>query len=239
MCLGRTHALMAGAALAALGEYALHLHLAYLAAGTAVAIGAGVLSDLDTRGSCVARSFGWSSESLAWCVHRISGGHREGTHTAVGDAICAGLAVLAIALEGVHFAVHLGPVTRELSAGRIFLGIYLALLFGAGLKALRLIRHDHSREVLAVAAATAMAWSGFDARGIAWAILLGTFVHAAGDALTKHGVPWLEPFSDHELHLLPEHLRIATGHLTERAVIAPGCLLALGFLAWHGAGLVH
>jgi hypothetical protein len=33
------------------------------------------------------------------------------------------------------------------------------------------------------------------------------------------------------VHLLPESLRISTGHFTERAVIAPAFVLALGFLA--------
>jgi membrane-bound metal-dependent hydrolase YbcI (DUF457 family) len=231
--LGRSHALSAGVAYAALGTYVWHPTLPYLATGTAVAIGAGVLSDSDTRGSCVARSFGWASEALAWVVGKISGGHREYTHTGIGDVICALLATGAIALEGTRFHVHLGPVTRELSVGRVILAVYLALLFGAGMKALRVIRRDHRREFVAVAAAVAMAWSGWDSGGIAWAILVGTACHAAGDALTIHGVPWLLPFSKHEFHLLPEGLRISTGHVVERAIIAPGFLLAGAFLAYH------
>ena len=231
--LGRSHALSAGVAYAALGTYVWHPTLPYLATGTAVAIGAGVVSDSDTRVSCVARSFGWASEALAWVVGKISGGHREWTHTGVGDVICALLATGAIALEGTRFHVHLGPVSRELSAGRVILVVYLALLFGAGMKALRVIRRDHRRELVAVAAAVAMAWSGWDSGGIAWAILVGTACHAAGDALTVHGVPWLLPFSKHEFHLLPEGLRISTGHFAERAIIAPVFLLALGFLTVH------
>jgi membrane-bound metal-dependent hydrolase YbcI (DUF457 family) len=235
--LGRSHALSAGVAYAALGTYVWHPTLPYLATGTAVAIGAGVVSDSDTRGSCVARSFGWVTEALAWVVGKISGGHREYTHTGVGDVICALLATGAIALEGTHFHVHLGPVSRELSAGRVILAVYLALLFGAGMKALRVIRRDHRRELVAVAAAVAMAWSGWDSGGIAWAILVGVVAHAAGDGITEHGIPYGKPFTDRVVHLLPKPLRISTGHVTERAIIAPGFLLAGAFLAYHAVTL--
>jgi membrane-bound metal-dependent hydrolase YbcI (DUF457 family) len=229
---------MAGAAYATLGEYVWHQRPAVLAAGTAIACGAGVLPDLDTVGSSVARSFGWITEAMAYVVRAISGGHREDTHTGCGDVLCAAIAVAAIALEAVRFRAHLGPVHRELSAGRLILGAYLALLFGAGMKALRILhRSDLRREAVAVAGAAAMAWSGFDTGGIAWAILLGTFVHCCGDGLTKHGVPWLAPFSKHILHLLPKRWRISTGHFTERWVIAPAMVLALAFLAFNAVRL--
>jgi len=78
-----------------------------------------------------------------------------------------------------------------------------------------------------------MAWTGWDAGGIAWAILIGTVVHALGDDCTKHGTPWLLPFTDHCFHILPKCMRISTGHFTERRIIAPACVLALGFLALH------
>ena len=229
MCLGRTHALSAGAAYAALGEFVFHQRPAVLLAGTAIACGAGVLPDMDTVGSTVARSFGAATECIAYGVRAISGGHREGTHTGVGDAVCAGLAVLAIALEGVHFrAWH-----HELSAGRIVLGAYLAILFGAGMMALRILHRGNGRRyLLAAAAAGAMAWTGFDAGGIAWAILLGTAVHCFGDMLTKHGVAWGRPFTSHVFHLLPERLRLSTGHGAEH-VLDLAMTLTLLALAVH------
>lgn len=228
---GVTHGLSAGAVYATWGEVVKHQSVPVLVTGTAIAIGAGVLSDIDTRGSCVARSFGWITEVMAAAVHKLAGGHREGTHSAIGDGICALIAVLAIALEPVHFHVHVGPVARELSMGRIMLALYLALLFGAGMKALRHPRRDLRRELLAIGGAVAMAWSGWDAGGIAWAILIGTAVHAAGDGLTEHGVPYLLPLTNRCYHLLPKHLRISTGHATERLFIAPACVLALILLA--------
>jgi len=235
---GFTHGLSAGAAFACADEYVFHQRPAFVLAGTAVAIGAGVLSDADTRGSCVARSFGWVTEAMAWVVHRISGGHREWTHTAVGDGICALLAVLAISLEGEHFRLHAGPLSRELSAGRVMLGVYLAILLGAGMKALRILhRGELGREALATGLAVAMAWSGFDQGGVAWAILLGTVVHALGDGLTEHGEAYFRPLTDHVFHLLPKPLRLSTGHFTERFIIAPAMIAALAFLAYHAVSI--
>lgn len=239
MCLGRTHALMAAAAYATIGQYVAHQPPAILATGTALAASAGVLSDWDTQGSCVALSFGWITEAMAWCIHRLSGGHREWTHTGVGDVFCALLAVVAIALEPVHFLArfhaHGYTVSRHLSVGELILGAYLAILFGAGMKALRIIRKDLWREAAAIGLAMVMVVTGWDTGGIAWAILLGTVVHAIGDGLTEHGEAYFRPLTKHVFHLLPKRLRISTGHFVERRLLAPAMVLALGFLAWHMA----
>ena len=137
------HGLSGGAAFAALGTYVWHMPLPVLATGLAVAVGAAVVSDLDTEGSCVARSFGGISEGLAWIVHRISGGHREYTHTGAGDVLCAALAAGAIAAEPFYVRWHLRILGRvvpfAVSPGRVILAVYLALLLSTGLKALNLI----------------------------------------------------------------------------------------------------
>jgi hypothetical protein len=231
---GITHGVSAGVAYLAAGTFIWHQPVPILATGTAVCIGAGVLDDLDQRGSCVARSFGAVTEGLASVVHRISGGHREGTHMAVGNLICAGIAALAIALEGwhpLHLDVH-GYIWRP-SVGRWLLGAYLALLFAAGMKALRHPRRDLRREVIAVAAASAMVFFNWDTGGIAWAILLGTAVHCAGDSLTEHGDPWLAPFIKHRFHLVPKPLQFTTGTWPETKLIMPALVLASCLLAVH------
>lgn len=234
---GVTHAISGGTVYAALGIYVWHQPLPILATGTALAIGAATLPDMDQRGSCAARSFGWITECGASVVHRIAGGHREGTHEAVGNVICAALALLAIALEGWHLSLHWHGWAWHPSVGRLILGAYLALLFGAGMKALRHPRRDFRREVLAIAAAGAMVYFSWDTGGIAWAILLGTVVHCAGDGLTKDGCPWLEPITSHRFHLLPKRARITTGKAVERVVICPALVLVLAFLAWHAITL--
>lgn len=231
---GITHGTSAGVVYAMWGELVKHQSLPVLATGTAICIGAGVLDDLDQRGSCVARSFGAATEGLASVVHRISGGHREGTHEAVGNLICAGLAVLAIALEGWHpFRIHLHGYVWQPSIGRWLLGAYLALLFAAGMKALRHPRRDLRREVIAIAAAAAMVFFNWDTGGIAWAILIGTVVHCAGDSLTEHGDPWLAPFIKHRFHLLPKPLQFTTGTWPETVVIMPALVVVACLLAVH------
>lgn len=229
---GITHGTSAGVAYAMWGELVKHQSLLILATGTAVGIGAGVLDDLDQRGSCVARSFGAVTEGLATVVHKISGGHREGTHEAVGNLICAGIAVLAIALEHWHpFGAHWDGYTWRPSVGCWLLGAYLALLFAAGMKALRHPRSDLRREVIAIAAGAAMVFFSWDTGGIAWAIFLGTAVHCCGDGLTDHGVAWLAPFIKHRFHLLPKPLQFKTGTWPETAVIMPALGAAAVILA--------
>lgn len=220
MCRNRTHCVSAIVAQEALGVLVLHLASPVLAFRMVIAGGAGTLPDLDTAGSLPSRVFGWVTGLLAVVVHRISGGHREGTHTAIGDLVAAGLAALAVAY-------------RHDLAGKIALGFYLAVLIGVVLEVTRIVRHQITREITAIAIAAAVAVTGYDAGSIAWAVLLGTVVHCAGDALTKHGVAWFEPFTSHRFHLLPERLQITTGQHAERFVIFPALIIAGVIVAAH------
>ena len=189
---GITHAITAAAAAAAIATYRWHQAPALAATTAAIALGAGTEPDVDQPGSCIARAFGPITEALAWTVRRLSGGHREGTHTAAGNAISAGLAAIAIALESWHPHVHVHGVTVSVPVGRALLGTYLALLFAAGMGAVRWPRRTSRRWAVAVGASAAIAVTGWDAAGIAWAIFIGAAIHCAGDALTKDGDPWLD-----------------------------------------------
>ena len=229
---GFTHALTAAAAAAAIATYGWHQTPALAATTAVIALGAGTEPDVDQPGSCIARAFGPITEALARTVRRLAGGHREGTHTAAGNAISAGLAAIAIALESWHPHVHLNGVTVSAPVGRVLLGAYLALLFAAGMGAVRRPRRTSRRWAIAVGASTAIAVTGWDAAGIAWAIFVGAAIHCAGDALTKDGDPWLEPFTSHRFHLLPPPLRITTGHAVERCLIAPAAIAALTWMAY-------
>ena len=110
----------------------------------------------------------------------------------------------------------------------------------AGIKTLRrvpvvrVIRRDGYREMLAIGAAAVMVFFSWDTGGIAWAILLGTIVHCAGDSLTEHGDPWLAPFTRHRFHLLPKPLQFTTGTWPETVVIFPALVLAFVVLAARG-----
>lgn len=210
-----------------------------MAVHVAAAGGAGALCDLDCYGSAASRSFGTGTEALSWAVAKAAHGHRNGTHTVIGDFVFAGAAALALALEPykVSFPVsrHIPflPATVAVSVGGVLLWLYLCLLFGAGLKAMswRWFRHDHVREFWACAAASAVVAFGWDLPGITMAVLLGTFIHCAGDSITKEGVAWFEPFSRHRFHFgIPERFCITTGHWVERIVVDK--LIVWGAAAW-------
>ena len=229
---GITHAVTAGAAAAAIATYRWHQTPALAVTTAAIALGAGTEPDVDQPGSCIARAFGPITEALAWTMRRLSGGHREGTHTAAGNAISAGLAAIAIALESWHPHVHVHGVTVSVPVGWTLLGTYLALLFAAGMGAVRWPRRTSRRWAVAVGAAAAVAVTGWDAAGIAWAIFIGAAIHCAGDALTKDGDPWLMPFTSHRFHLLPPRLRITTGHAVECCLVFPAACAALAWMAF-------
>ena len=158
--------------------------------------------------------------TLAWVVHRVSGGHRKGTHSLTGIGVFTVGAWVAV-----RFDASMG--------GKITLGVFLALLLAAAFHALRLGGH-HGDALGVAAAAAAVYWHA----GLSWVplcIALGAFAHIAGDELTHSGCPLLYPFSKREFHLLPHPLRITTGKASEHWVVTPLLLAGLAFFAWHDA----
>lgn len=226
MCLGHTHAISGAVVGAAAGEFALHLGITGTVALAAFTAAFATLPDLDTRHSCAARSLGFFSAAFAFLVGKVSGGHRHGTHSAVGVAVFTALAWAAC-------------VFRHEDAGRIryVLALFLALAFAAGLRALRI--GGHFADLLAIAGAAFVAWHGWGLTLIPLACALGCGAHLAGDALTVEGIPVFWPFSLRHYRLLPPPLAFVTGTWRENLVVAPALLLALGWLTLHGAGLVH
>src|SRR5260370_41948110 len=97
--LGRDHALSGALAFTAVAPL-LHVTGVHLATGIALSAGAGVLPDLDEPGSTIARTFGFLTGAFAWIVHKISGGHRKGTHSLIGVAGVAGAAAPARSWRG-------------------------------------------------------------------------------------------------------------------------------------------
>ena len=91
----------------------LHVTAPGLLAGLVLTAGAGVLPDIDEPGSTIARSYGFLTETFAWIVHHLSGGHRKGTHSVIGV-----LVFTAGAWAAVHFDHSL--------AGKIALGVFLS-----------------------------------------------------------------------------------------------------------------
>src|SRR6266702_6498249 len=131
--LGRDHALSGALAFAAVAPL-LHVTGVHLAAGMALTAGAGVLPDIDEPGSTIARTFGFLTGTFSWIVHRISGGHRKGTHSLLGIALLTAASLAAVSWQAGAAATSQHP---ELWWHLVPAGLILALLFSAGFRALR------------------------------------------------------------------------------------------------------
>lgn len=178
--------------------------------------------DLDSCGTTEARTFGFVTEIFAWCVEKISGGHRHGTHSAIGVAAFTGAAWLACHYRGTW-------------SGRVALGVILAVGFAAAMDALRV--GGHSGNLIACAGAAAMCWTGYGLALVPVAAALGAGTHLVGDSLTRCGVPLAWPVTMREFHALPRSMRFTTGKLAEHWIVSPLLLAALGFLLWRDTGM--
>jgi membrane-bound metal-dependent hydrolase YbcI (DUF457 family) len=215
--MGRTHALSGVVAGAAAGQFIWHLNLPHLAIGAAIAAGAAVLPDIDHPDASVARCFGFVTEAFAWLIEHLSGGHRHGTHSLVGVAAFTG---------GAYAAEHY----RYTLPGKIGLGLLLVLVLAAGLRALKI--GGHFSDLIAIAVAAGMFYTGFGVTEVPWAIAVGTATHLVGDMLTNEGIPIAWPLSRFHVRLLPEPFAFTTGTRPERWVVAPVLLAALLWLTW-------
>ncbi|MCD0448893.1 metal-dependent hydrolase [Actinocorallia sp. API 0066] len=95
--MGRTHAL-SGAALFTAGAIPLHLPPDQIVIGAVACAGAAVLPDIDHHGSHVARTFGPLTRGFAWVVGKVAGGHRNGTHSALGVGLLAAVVFFSCAV---------------------------------------------------------------------------------------------------------------------------------------------
>ncbi|HEY2522635.1 MAG TPA: metal-dependent hydrolase [Streptosporangiaceae bacterium] len=219
--LGHDHALTGAVAFVAVAPL-LHVTGPGLLAGLVLTAGAGVLPDIDEPGSTIARSYGFLTETFAWIVHHLSGGHRKGTHSVLGV-----LVFTAGAWAAVHFDHTL--------AGKIALGVFLSLLLSAALAALHV--GGHHGDALGVGAAAATIYFHVGLALAPLCIALGAAAHIAGDMLTHGGCPIVYPASREEFHLLPEGLQFTTGKFAEHWIVTPLLTAALLFLAWRDTGL--
>ena len=218
---GTTHALSGAVAGLAVGSLVLHEAPAPLALFAGLVTAYALANDLDSCGSTEARSLGFVTEAFAWAVRLVSGGHRHGTHSALGVAAFAGAAWLACLFR------HDWP-------GRIALFLILAAGFAAALDALRI--GGHAGNIAALAGAAAMCWTGYGLALVPLAAALGAGTHIVGDMCTLTGCPLAWPVTMREFHLTPRPLRFTTGKLAEHVIVTPVLLLALGLLCWHDAG---
>jgi membrane-bound metal-dependent hydrolase YbcI (DUF457 family) len=237
--LGRDHALSGALAFTAVAPL-LHVTGVHLATGIALTAGAGVLPDLDEPGSTIARTFGFLTGAFAWIVHKISGGHRKGTHSLLGVAVMAVASLAAGSWQaGARAATGGRP---ELWWHLVPAGLILALLFSAGFRALHI--GGHHGDAAGIALAALVIWKGWDLvlvtpwnlPVLAVCVTLGMLAHLAGDMCTHDGCPLLYPLSRDEFGLLPEPVRITTNKLAEHWVVSPLLIAGLAYFLWRDAG---
>ncbi len=238
--LGRDHALSGALTFAALGP-TLHVTGSHLAAGVILTAGAGVLPDIDHPDSTVARSFGFLTQTFAWIVARISGGHRHGTHSIVGIAVFSAGALAAgrYQLSAPQLAGHAAFSWHLVPAA-----LYLALLYSAALRAVHV--GGHHGDLLGIGGAVVTCYTRWDLVQIplaGWHVpllalgtALGCAAHIAGDELTHGGCPIFWPVSEHEFHLLPRALQFTTAKLSESWIIFPLLTGSLVLAVWHATG---
>ncbi|GIH95278.1 metal-dependent hydrolase [Planobispora siamensis] len=96
--MGRNH-MYSGLAVGVAAGVVLDLPAAPLAVGAIVCAGAAVLPDIDHPDATMAKTFGPVTGLLAWIVNRLSGGHRNGTHSGIGIAILSAATFAVFALH--------------------------------------------------------------------------------------------------------------------------------------------
>jgi membrane-bound metal-dependent hydrolase YbcI (DUF457 family) len=218
--LGHSHALSGAVTGVATGIF-LHMNAANTAALAGFTAGMALLPDLDKCGSSPARCLGFLSETVAWIIGKLSGGHRHATHSFLGIAVFTALAWVACHYRGDW-------------AGKAGLALLMTLTVAGALEALHIAR-SHAADVIGIAVAAAEVWYGFGLRLIPLAVCVGCCTHIAGDMLTDSGCTLLYPLSRHRFHLLPRPLQFTTGTRPELLLVDPVLTGALVVLAGWAA----
>jgi membrane-bound metal-dependent hydrolase YbcI (DUF457 family) len=224
--MGRSHSLSgttAWSAVIALAPTLAHARLGTpeLVAGLLSTAGAALLPDLDHPGGTIANSFGPVSRAVARIVNRVSGGHREATHS---------MLFAALAFSASSTAIRYGHAGAGLAV--------LFLLYAFGFRALRM-----PRGIVIATAAAATVGAGFALHGdygwLPYSVGAGVLTHLAGDCLTRQGCPLLWP--------IPARFRIPviqrTGNAVENWAFAPAFALGTAALlapqVWTSLHVAH
>lgn len=209
--MGSTHAQSATTAFAgatmALPLVGIHPHWTVVTFGTLACAGAGLLCDADHPAATISHSFGPVSEYATKLIHRVSGGHRQATHSLLFAALCCAATWGTVRAGGSWAAM---PI--------------LFVLFTFGLRALSLVP---GLTYLVSAVATLAAYFLLDGQysWISAAVVIGVLAHLAGDCLTHEGCPLFWPWATQVR--LP--LIARTGNKLEMRLFGP--VFALGTVA--------
>jgi membrane-bound metal-dependent hydrolase YbcI (DUF457 family) len=200
--MGRSHALTGAAAFLAFGPKG---GLVATAVGASVAAGAALLPDLDHPQATAAHLLGPVSKVVARGVAAVSGGHRGGTHSAIGVAAAWG---------GAYALATWAPWQCQ--------AIAVALLVALAVRALEVPVVGGHVGALAVGVGVGI----FAPTLSPTVVVIGYLAHLAGDVLTDHGIRPLWPLKDS----MTFGIAGATGGWREQA-IAAGLAVAIGVMA--------
>ncbi|MBT2514060.1 metal-dependent hydrolase [Arthrobacter sp. ISL-30] len=148
--------------------------------------GTALVCDWDHRHSTVAHSLPPVSNVVAAGIEKLSGGHRQGTHSLLGASVFVVLAAVAS-----QFQVSTAVGTLSVGAG-----VLCMLMINLAAKALKLFPKSGwiSNWIFALVMAGLVTW--FAPEQWSWlplSMLAGVVVHIVGDLVTTGGVPLLWP----------------------------------------------
>lgn len=229
MCRG--HAASGALAFTALVTAAplVHVHpsAAQTAFGALATAGGALLPDADSPVALLAHCWGRASHAFSEWVHRVSGGHRHGTHVPLFAPLAAGATWFWLALTG---PLHVDGHHRVMPW---VAGPMLYPLLTLALRALRIAR-GWAHPIGIGLAFAAVRWAHGYTTWLPLAVGLGCLVHIAGDALTTEGVPAYWPFRPTSVHLrLP-----ILGHAGSARELRTTPFMVLGALALPFAHLL-
>lgn len=181
--MGRTHAVTGALAFqAAAGWFPATVPAVLL--GTIICTGAALLPDIDHGDATTANTYGPVTRGLSVVVRKVSGGHRNGTHSVLGIGLTGLSAYQAVLYQD-------APGWAGVIA-KVWLSVLL-ILASAG--AVRLLKIDgYADDFAPIPVCLALVWlAPVDLSWVPLAIMLGMAVHVAGDMLTNGGCPLFWP----------------------------------------------
>ncbi len=210
--LGRTHAtagvVLALAAVPALTSLGVVGNAWTVPLVVAAAAGGAMCPDFDHPRATVADSLGIVTRVLSEFVEKVSGGHRNGTHSLLGAAVFIAVTALVMRLGGLAaglwcgFLFTVGFAALELGFSKRSKLLHAVVSLAAGVVLVRIATAQTLQVPLDL---------------VTWGFGIGYLSHLASDALTKEGLPLFYPLVKQRLGIGV----ITTGQFVEKSIIAP------------------
>jgi membrane-bound metal-dependent hydrolase YbcI (DUF457 family) len=178
-----------------------------------VCAGAAMLPDLDHPSATIAQTFGPVTWMLSKAVNRLSGGHRQATHSLL---FCVAMGL------GAHALAQYNTVGRD---------IVVVLMIGLALRALAVgVPGKTITSAVVNILLTAGLFLIFQSLGVGYgwlglAVGVGALAHVVGDCLTERGCPVLWPIKGR--WLLPYKIGFKTGKAFEQRLLTPVLSIAI------------